>query len=130
MPRVIGALSPYKTQRIAAYIDAHLCERCRTDKLAEVAGLSASFFSRAFHKRFGLPVQQYVQKRRVLRAQDMLMTPAPLTEIALSCGLNDQSQLCRLFRRWVGQPPGAWRRTMSGQALRDALPLGQFLQTP
>jgi AraC-like DNA-binding protein len=63
-------------------------------------------------------------------AQGMLMTPAPLTEIALSCGLNDQSQLCRLFRRWVGQSPGAWRRTMRGQAQRNTLLSGQSLQTP
>jgi AraC family transcriptional regulator len=109
MPRVMGALSPYKTQRISAYIDAHLSQRCRTDELARVAGLSPSYFSRAFHRRFGLPVQRYMQKQRVAMAQGMLMTNAPLTEIALSCGLADQSQLCRLFRRWVGQSPGAWR---------------------
>src|ERR1700744_5490644 len=108
MPRVVGALSAYKTQRISAYIDTHLSERCRTDELARVAGLSPSYFSRAFHKRFGLPVQRYVQKRRVAVAQSMLMTAAPLTEIALNCGMSDQSQLCKLFRRWVGQPPGAW----------------------
>jgi AraC family transcriptional regulator len=114
MPRVIGALSQHKTQRISAYIDAHLSERCRTDELARVVGLSPSYFSHAFHRRFGLPVQRYVQKQRVAMAQGMLMTPAPLTDIALNCGLGDQSQLCRLFRRWVGQSPGAWRRTMRG----------------
>jgi AraC family transcriptional regulator len=121
MPRVVGALSPYKTQRISAYISAHLSQRCRTDKLARVAGLSASHFSRAFRKRFGLPLQQYVQKQRVAMAQGMLMTDAPLTEIALSCGLADQSHLCRIFRRQVGQSPGAWRRTMRGQAIQDTL---------
>jgi AraC family transcriptional regulator len=130
MPRVMGALSPYKTRRISAYISAHLSRRCRTDELARVAGLSASYFSRAFRKRFGLAVQRYVQEQRVALAQRMLMTDAPLTEIALSCGLADQSQLCRLFRRQVGQSPGAWRRTMRGQAIRDALVSGQSLQTP
>jgi AraC-like DNA-binding protein len=71
-----------------------------------------------------------MQKQRVAMAQGMLMTNAPLTEIALSCGLADQSQLCRLFRRWVGQSPGAWRRTMRGQAVRDTLVSGHSLQTP
>jgi AraC family transcriptional regulator len=130
MPRVIGALSPHKTQRISAYIDAHLSERCRTDELARVVGLSPSYFSRAFHRRFGLPVQRYVQKQRVAMAQGMLMTPAPLTDIALNCGLGDQSQLCRLFRRWVGQSPGAWRRTMRGKAVCDPLVSSRSLQTP
>jgi AraC family transcriptional regulator len=130
MPRVVGALSPYKTQQTSVYIGAHLSRRCRTEDLARVAGLSASYFSRAFHKRFGLPVQRYVQKQRVVMAQGMLMTNAPLTEIALSCGLSDQSQLCRLFRRQVGQSPGAWRRAMRGLALHDALVSGHSLQTP
>jgi AraC family transcriptional regulator len=130
MPRVIGALSPFKTHRISTYIGAHLSRRCRTDELARVVGLSASYFSRAFHKRFGLPVQRYVRKQRVALAQGMLMTDAPLTEIAFSCGLADQSELCRLFRRQVGQSPGAWRRTMRGQEARDILVSGQSLQTP
>jgi AraC-like DNA-binding protein len=71
-----------------------------------------------------------MQKQRVAMAQGMLMTNAPLTEIALNCGLADQFQLCRLFRRWVGQSPGAWRRTMRGQAVRDTLVSGHSLQTP
>jgi AraC-like DNA-binding protein len=111
MPGVIGALAPYKTQRISEHIDAHLSERCRTDELACVAGLSPSDFSHAFHKRFGLPVQWYVQKQRVALAQGMLATAASLTEIALDCGLGDQSQLCRPFdagsARHLGRGPGS-----------------------
>jgi AraC family transcriptional regulator len=33
-----------------------------------------------------------------------------LSEIALSCGLADQSHLSRWFRRIVGETPHAWRR--------------------
>jgi AraC-like DNA-binding protein len=41
----------------------------------------------------------------------MLTTSAPLSEIALSCGMNDQSHFTRLFRRMVGETPSSWRQT-------------------
>jgi AraC family transcriptional regulator len=40
----------------------------------------------------------------------MLATTTPLAEIAVSCGLADQAHFTRLFRRFAGESPGAWRR--------------------
>jgi AraC-like DNA-binding protein len=45
--------------------------------------------------------------------QRMLTTNAPLCEIALDCGLADQSHLSRVFRRVTGTTPSAWRRYFS-----------------
>jgi AraC-like DNA-binding protein len=45
------------------------------------------------------------------RAQGlMLSTDKALSEIAAECGLADQSHFTRLFRRFVGESPAAWRR--------------------
>jgi len=44
----------------------------------------------------------------------MLTTGAPLSEIALSCGMGDQSNFTRAFRRIVGETPSSWRRTRCG----------------
>jgi AraC-like DNA-binding protein len=35
-----------------------------------------------------------------------------LSEIALSCGMSDQSHFTRAFRRIVGETPHSWRRTL------------------
>jgi AraC-like DNA-binding protein len=40
----------------------------------------------------------------------MLATDAPLSQIALDCGLADQAHFSRLFRRFVGESPRSWRR--------------------
>jgi AraC family transcriptional regulator len=40
----------------------------------------------------------------------MLTTQEPLSQIALACGMADQAHLSKLFRRGVGETPGAWRR--------------------
>ena len=106
----IGALSPELTLRIATYIEAHLDQRCRTTELARVAGLSKSQFTRLFAKRFGSRTRVYIMHRRVAMAQALMLTDAPLSEIALSCGMSDQAHFSRQFRRVVGQSPSVWRR--------------------
>jgi AraC family transcriptional regulator len=111
-----GALSPTLTLRISTYIDAHLDQRCRTADLARLAGLSKSHFTRLFAKRFGSRAQPYIMRRRVAMAQTLMLTGAPLSEIALSCGMSDQSHFSRQFRRVVGQSPSVWRRGVTVDA--------------
>jgi AraC family transcriptional regulator len=87
----------------------------RNPDLAAVAGLSRGYFSRAFRGSFGMTGPAYVAKRRMLLAQElMLTTDEPLSQTALACGLSDQAQLCKLFRRELGQRPAAWRRDQGG----------------
>jgi transcriptional regulator GlxA family with amidase domain len=40
----------------------------------------------------------------------MLTTNTTLGQIALECGFADQAHLSRLFQRFVGESPAAWRR--------------------
>jgi AraC-like DNA-binding protein len=115
--RYPGGLAPFQARRLVEYIDAHLAERITLYQLARMAGLSTGHFSRAFKQTFGVPTHAYLIRRRVERAQSlMLSTQLPLSEVALACGMSDQSHFTRMFRRIVGETPNAWRR-----AHRDAL---------
>ena len=112
---VRGGLCPWQIRKVTSYIDAHLAHSIRNEDLALLARLNPSYFGRAFRNSFGEPPHEYVIRRRVERAQGlMLSTDAPLSEIALNCGLADQSHLTRLFRRIVGDSPRAWRRARLG----------------
>ena len=85
--------------------------------LARLAGVSNGHFCRAFKQTFGMSAHSFLMRRRIEFAQGaMLRTEMPLSEIALNCGLSDQSHFTRAFRRIVGETPHAWRR-----ARRDAL---------
>jgi AraC-like DNA-binding protein len=115
--RFRGGLAPFQARRLVEHIDAHLAERITLYQLARMAGLSTGHFSRAFKQTFGVPTHAYLIRRRVERAQSvMLSTQLPLSEVALACGLSDQAHFTRMFRRIVGETPNAWRR-----AHRDAL---------
>jgi AraC-like DNA-binding protein len=44
----------------------------------------------------------------------MLTTGASLSEIALRCGMSDQSHFTPSFQRIVGETPSFWRQTRHG----------------
>jgi AraC-like DNA-binding protein len=111
-----GGLAPWQVRKVTSYVDANLDCTIRNEDLATIVRLNSSHFSRAFRNTFGEPPHEYVIRRRVERAQGlMLSTSAPLSAIALECGLADQAHLSRLFRRVVGGTPRAWRRARLGE---------------
>jgi AraC family transcriptional regulator len=107
-----GALLPWRSRRILAHIEKNLYRPVSSCELAEVVGLSDSHFSKAFRIRFGVSVHAYVTFRRIEVSRHlMLTTAAPLSEIALSCGMSDQAHFTKVFKRMVGQPPRRWRKS-------------------
>jgi AraC family transcriptional regulator len=108
---VLGGLATWHARRVTAYVDERLGSRIRTTELASLVSLSISHFSRTFRKTFGETPLTYVTRRRVQRAQLlMLQTRRPLAQIALDCGMCDQAHFTRLFRKIIGMTPMAWRR--------------------
>jgi AraC family transcriptional regulator len=106
-----GGLCPWQIRKVANHIEANLDRTIQNGDLASLVKLTPCYFGRAFRNSFGVPPHDYVIRRRVERAQGlMLSTSAPLSQIALDCGLSDQAHLSRLFRRIVGESPRTWRR--------------------
>jgi AraC family transcriptional regulator len=106
-----GRLAPWQINRVIAYIEANLAATLQACDLASAVNLSMSHFFRGFKVSTGMTPFEYVAQRRVeLALKLMRTTNDPLSQIAIQCGLCDQSHLCRLFRRLVGQTPDAWRR--------------------
>jgi AraC-like DNA-binding protein len=78
--------------------------------------LSEFHFNVAFRNSVGASPHEYLNQRRIERAQQlMLSTAMPLCEIATECGLADQAHLSRLFRKLVGETPAAWRKNRIAQ---------------
>lgn len=104
-------LAPWQVRKVKELIDASLDSTIMLQDCASKARLSASHFSRAFKVTFGSTVCDYIRRRRVEHAQQlMLLSREPLSQIALACGFADQSHYCRVFRDVVGVSPSAWRR--------------------
>jgi AraC family transcriptional regulator len=106
-----GGLAPCQIRRVTTHIEANLAVPIPMKRLTRVAWLSSSHFSRAFKESFADTPNRYVMRRRVERAQGMMLaTDATLGRIAADCGFADQSHFNRQFRRLCGENPLAWRR--------------------
>jgi len=113
--RSLGRLAQWQVNRVIAYIEANLAAAIQAKDLAALVNLSTSHFFRGFKASTGMTPFEYVAQRRVELARKLMHTTSdPLSHIAIQCGLCDQSHLCRLFRRLVGQSPHAWRRANAG----------------
>jgi AraC-like DNA-binding protein len=96
---------------VDCYLRDHLERPLQVQQLAQQVSLSVSHFCRAFKDSFGTTPHIHIIRLRLDRAKQlMLATQDPLSEIALRCGFADQAHLSKLFRRWMGETPNAWRR--------------------
>jgi AraC family transcriptional regulator len=112
-------LAPWQAKRVNAFIAANLDRAIQVGELADVTRLTVSYFSRAFSGSFGVSPQAYITERRMdLACHLMLTTDAPLSRIALDCGLADQAHFSKMFSRVFGSPPGVWRRNRRGSVAR------------
>jgi transcriptional regulator GlxA family with amidase domain len=108
-----GGLAPWQAKRLRSYIEDKLDSTIRARDLAGLVRLSTSHFFRAFRKTFGDTPVAYIIKRRMLRAQElMLKSRVSLSQVALECGMCDQAHFSRTFRRIVGTNPAVWRRQL------------------
>jgi len=109
-----GMLADWQVRKVVHHIHGNLESKLRMSDAAKRVNLSSGHFSRSFKMTTGLTYSQYVIRARVDLAKHLLQTSkAPISEIALMCGLSDQPHLNRLFRRLVGVPPSTWRRMMA-----------------
>lgn len=106
-----GGLAPWQIRKVASHVESHLESKIGTADLADLVQLSVFHFCRAFRASLDESPHNYVMRRRIERAQGMMLqTPLSLAQIAIECGLADQAHLNKSFRRFVGESPGAWRR--------------------
>jgi AraC-like DNA-binding protein len=115
-PKVVpGGLAAWQLKVVLDYIKANLGQPMAVADIAAVTGLSPGYFHRAFKRSFGLTVHLYLLRRRVEMAQRLMVsTSESLSQIAVSCGISDQSHLTRLFKRVLGETPNTWRRVHRG----------------
>ncbi len=107
-----GGLAPHQLRRVQEFLQDHLTEDVSLSDAAAVAGLSTSYFARAFRQATGMPPHQWVIQQRLERAKCLLeLSGLSLAEVALQAGFADQSHFTSAFRRATGTTPGHWRRS-------------------
>jgi AraC-like DNA-binding protein len=104
-------LAHWQMRRVTEFMQENCLRNIRLEELADLAGLSQSYFSHAFKASTGLPPHQWQMRARIDRVKALLAEGTQsLTEIAAETGFADPAHFTRMFRRQVGISPSAWRR--------------------
>jgi AraC family transcriptional regulator len=106
-----SSLAPWKIRCVQAFIAAHLHSVIRVTDIAKAASCGRTQLKLAFEESFGCTPYQYVMRRRIARAQHlMLLSNDSLCDIASECGFASATALSRVFGQIVGESPSTWRR--------------------
>ena len=120
MREIRGGLTHTKLERVIAHIEDNLASKLSLPGIAEIAGISVSHLKTLFRNSTGVPVYEYVLRRRVERAQLLLRNQRfSIAEVAVATGFAHQSHLARHMHRILGYTPSSLRRRPTKQpALR------------
>ena len=103
------------------YIESNLHTPLRIDEVAEHVNLSAGYLSVLFRRETGTAFSDYVMRRRIETAQNMLLySDYTSTEISEILAFSSQSYFIRCFRKQVGVTPSEYRRRHYAKGIKAA----------
>lgn len=95
---------------IQSRLQHNLSESLNVEALAQQVNLSSRQLSRRFKSVCGRTMGEYQQQLRCLEAKNLLKnTDMAIADIAMSVGYTDLSYFGRIFQRYCGQSPNAYR---------------------
>lgn len=96
----------------------HLGERLSVAEMAAHARMGVRTFTRRFHERTGLPPWQWLLRRRISHACELLeATDATVESVARRCGFSSPISLRQHFVRLLGVTPGQYRQMSAARSV-------------
>jgi AraC-like DNA-binding protein len=110
MSQLHGSNSYIKLDEVIQYIHKNLDKRITVIELSERMCLTPDHFSKVFKKIIGVPPCEYIQMKRIERAQAMLISSKlNIMQIAECVGIYNPAQFTRLFSKLTQCSPREYR---------------------
>ena len=93
------------------YINNHLKNELSQKEVADHVHLNPSYLSVLFKEHVKLTFSEYVTRRRIQRAKELLIsTSLPVNDIAEESGYKTAKYFIKIFRELEGMTPSAYRK--------------------
>jgi len=102
----------FEIGRVIEYLHQNYGEKLSVNKMAGIANMSESNFTRIFKKETGIAPMEYLIRLRLDKAKMLLRAGAiNITEISLQCGFNSLSHFSSCFTKHVGLSPSEYQNS-------------------
>ena len=109
----VGPVVTELSLKAANYIQNHITEVITVDDLARALFLSRARLSARLKAETGMTVVQMIQTIKINEAKRLLRGSAlPVNAVSDYLAFSSQSHLTRVFEKYVGVPPAAYRRSI------------------
>lgn len=94
----------------SAHIEHHLHEKLLQSDVASRCGATSFQLSRAFKRVYGITFQEYLIRRRLEKAAELLCNDsASVVDVCWTVGFRDPSHFTKMFHRYSGLTPSQYR---------------------
>jgi AraC-like DNA-binding protein len=110
-PAAVTNVQYHRIQKAVQFVDDNYRADISRDAACGLAGMSPSHFSRIFRKVVGMSYQEYVNRKRITKAKELLRTShQSIADIAAYLGFSDNTGFGRIFKKVTGHTPSAYRK--------------------
>jgi len=113
----------YYCRRAVQYITRHICERIDTKAVADYVGVSYGYLSRIFRAGMGMSLVEYINRTKIRRVQELIaVQKITLEEAGAAVEIEDVKYLSRVFKKYTGITPAAYRSLYHARRNRAVTP--------
>jgi AraC-like DNA-binding protein len=95
-----------RVRKAIGWAEAQMSSPVTLEQLATVSGISVSSFKHVFKEVAGIPPHAFILRKRIDRAQELLLTgKGTVTDIAFACGFASSQYFATAFKRITGTTP-------------------------
>ncbi len=109
LEQVLDLREHYRSN-ITSTVEENIMNSLSLSQLAVLTGRSLSSFRRDFLAIYNMPPSQWIRKKRLEKAQELLSsTNMTVTDICYTLGFDSIAHFSRLFKSQFGHPPSEFR---------------------
>lgn len=90
--------------RVLSYIEGHLEGFFGAEEIAKEFGYSPDHFRHLFRTCYGTSMGEYIRRRRLVKAAEMIQNGKAVTDVALKYGFDTPAGFSKAFRKAFGFP--------------------------
>lgn len=111
MPNVNKADNDEIIVKIKNYVMQNYQENFGLDELSTDLGLSRSYMSSYFKEQTNVNLSTYITNYRIMKSLDLLKsTDLSIQEVSNYVGIHNVNTFIRVFKKYIGETPGSYRK--------------------